>query len=127
MGVKNWLSNTSSGFGTFFSIGCPACVPAIGGIFSAIGLGFIINMTLLKPITAILLLIGLFGLYGNYKKHKYKTFFVIGAVASFAIFASRYVVEFQPTLYAGAGILFLNAIFDYKYAKKCGCCEIKKN
>jgi len=119
-------SGFGSGLGSFFSIGCPVCVPAVGALFSSIGLGIMLNMTFLKSLTLLLLGIGLFGLYFNAQKHKRQTFLVAGIAASFAVFAARYLWESTPVMYLGAAILLGNAFLDYRCAKKApACCQSK--
>ncbi len=120
----NWIGGTGSGLGSFFGVGCPACVPAIGAVFSALGIGFLVNFTLLKWLTLVLLTIGVMGLYANSRKHGKKIFLIIGVIASGIVFSSRYIQDSTPALYTGAGILLANAVVDFIKTKKNKiCCD----
>lgn len=119
---SRWFSGLGSSTGAFFGVGCPACVPAIGALFSAIGLGFLVNLTILKWLTLALLGIGLLGLYTNMRKHGRKMFLLVGLLASIAVFSSRYVAESNIVLYTGAAVLLVNAFLDYRHTRKIGAC-----
>lgn len=129
----NWLSGVGNSLGSFFSTGgaffgaaCPACVPAVGALFSAIGLGFLVNFTILKWLTIVLLAAGLIGLYVNFQKHGRKSFLILGFLASLVVFSSRYIVENNPALYVGAAALLVNSFFDYRHATCNKCRKIAK-
>ncbi len=115
------VGGIGSSLGSFFSVACPACVPAVGALFSAIGLGFLVNFTLLKWLTLLLLGIGIAGLYVNARKHGKKRYLFVGLLASFSVFSARYIGEYSPMLYGGAGVLLINAVMDYKMTKKSSC------
>lgn len=123
---SNWFSGAGSGLGSFFGVGCPACVPAVGALFSAIGLGFLVDMTILKWLTVILLSIGLLGLYANFQKHRKMIFLIIGLTASMAVFSSRYLSESKTILYTGAAVLLVNAFLDIRHTKNCTTCCVTK-
>jgi len=125
---SNWLGGTGSMGGVLASAGCPACIPALGAVFSSIGLGFTIGIKLLGIITIALLALGVFGLYGNYRRHGKTIFLFIGLIASVALYAAQYTNTSEPVFYGGAGILLLNAVLDYRHTKKHkSCCSpIKK-
>lgn len=117
------LSGTGTGVGGLLGIFCPACVPAIGSIFAAIGLGALVNFKLLGILTATFLILGLLGLFLNYRAHKQVYFLLIGLVASLGVFGGRYLMESPYLLYSGGAVLLGNALFDYRALKKCKSCK----
>jgi len=123
---SSWFSGTGSLGGILFSLGCPACVPAMAALFSVLGLGFLINMKILGTITLLFLLLGIGALYINSKKHNKRIFLIIGLVASIGLFSSRYVFTSDIPLYSGAVLLLGNALVDYKHTKKVKSCCLEK-
>ncbi len=126
VGINSLWSSGGSALGSFFSVGCPVCVPAVGAIFSSLGLGLFLNMTFLKWLTLGLLCVGLLGLYANYQKHGESNFLIVGVLASLLVFASRYIWESTLVIYASAAVLLANALLDYQHAKKKGSCCLQK-
>ena len=126
---SNWFSGIGSSIGPIFGVGghCPACIPALGAVFSAVGLGFLVNVTLFKWLTLAFLSIGLLGLYTNARKHQKKKYLAIGILSSTLVFGARYIITSPTTFYTATGVLFINAVLDYHTTKKNSCsCAIKK-
>ena len=122
-----WLSGTGSVGSVLASASCPACIPALAAVFAMLGIGFTIGRTVLGVLTIGLLAVGIVGLYGNFRKHGKKLFLIIGLVASVALFAAQSANLPETTFYGGAGVLLVNAIFDYRHTKKNKtCCVVKK-
>ena len=106
---------------------CPACIPALAAMFSAMGIGFVIGIKVLIFLTIGLLALGLVGLYVNFRKHGRKIFLIIGLIASIALYFAQYADLSKTTFYGGAAVLFVNAILDYRHTKKTkACCAVKK-
>jgi len=124
---SNWLSGLGSTTGAAAStLGCPACIPALGAVFGSLGVSFTAGRLALYVATLVLLLVGVAGLYFNYRKHGKYLYLVLGILVSGLLF---YAQQFQsdPIIYSGAAVLFLNAIFDYRQTrKKRACCRIKR-
>jgi len=126
--MKSNLFGGFGGLGGFFGgLGCPACVPALGAVFSSLGIGLTVGIEVLKWLTLGLLGLGLLGLYGNFRKHGKWIFLIVGLAASVVIFGSRYTAASDYVLYSGAAVLLGNAFFDYRHTKKSkACCTITK-
>jgi len=121
------LSGTGSLGGVLASATCPACIPALGAVFASLGIGFTLGTKVLIFLTIGLLAFGLVGLYVNYRKHRKRIFLIIGSIASVALFIAQYASLPETAFYGGAGVLLVNAIFDYRHAKKKGsCCIVKQ-
>ena len=78
---------------------CCLGVPAVLSIFTAIGLGFLINDAVLLPLLALFLLITLIGLYTGYRVHRKRTALVLGFVSTIVTFLFLFV--FPPITYIG--------------------------
>jgi mercuric ion transport protein len=72
--------------GALFAALCCLGFPALVSIVSAIGLGFLINDTILMPLLGISLLVTLAGLYLGVRHHGSWLAFVIGAASALALF-----------------------------------------
>jgi len=71
---------------------CPICIPAIGAFLSAVGLGFLVRESVLKPVLIAFLLLTVGGLYWSYRKeHRNILPFLFGALLALALYISRYV------------------------------------
>jgi mercuric ion transport protein len=72
--------------GALFAALCCLGFPALISVVSAIGLGFLINDTILMPLLGISLLVTLAGLYLGVRHHGSWLAFVIGAASALALF-----------------------------------------
>ena len=124
---SNWFGGFGSLGGFFGGMGCPACVPAVGAVFSSLGIGLTVGIAVLKWLTLGLLGLGLLGLYGNFRKHGKWIFLIVGLAASVVIFGSSYTTASDYVLYSGAAVLLINAFIDYRHTKKTkACCAVSK-
>ena len=104
---------------------CPICIPAIGSFLSAIGMGFLVNESVLKPIVLGFVVIYSFGLYWSYKKeHKNIYPFILGTFLGIILYASRYVFLNFYIMYASILGVFITSIWNLKLKKnvKCTAC-----
>jgi len=130
--TKSSLWATIGSFGSALTVGlCPICIPAIGAFLSTIGLGFLINETVLKPILLIFLGIALFGYFWSYlKEHKNILPLIIGVIMAVALYIGRY-VYINGTLnlilmYGGLTGIMVVSIWNWrlrKNSKSCALCE----
>lgn len=72
--------------GSIIAALCCLGVSAIISVFSAIGLAFLINDSILLPLLAFFLLVTLFGLYKGFRSHKKKTALIIGIASTIVTF-----------------------------------------
>jgi mercuric ion transport protein len=98
--------------GALFAVLCCLGFPALISVVSAIGLGFLINDTILMPLLGISLLVTLAGLYLGVRQHGSWLAFVIGAASALALFIFMTVAMNKVLAYASiAGVVaasFLN-------------------
>jgi mercuric ion transport protein len=98
--------------GALFAGLCCLGFPALISVVSAIGLGFLINDTILMPLLGISLLVTLAGLYLGLRHHGSWWAFILGAASAVALFIFIAVAMNKVLAYASiAGLVtasFLN-------------------
>ena len=72
--------------GSFVAAACCLGLPAVLAIFSAIGLGFLINDTFLRPLIIIFLGVTIAGLVQGYRAHRRFVALALGIVISVAVY-----------------------------------------
>jgi len=124
---KSKILNFVGSVGSSVTVGlCPVCIPAIGGLLSAIGLGFMVQEAVLKPLLIVLILFALFGFYWSYiKEHKNIWPLIMGIPLGISLYVGRYVYIGSTInivlMYGGiAGILTVS-VWNLKLKKKSGC------
>ena len=121
--VLNWVGS----LGSSLTVGlCPICIPAIGSFLSAIGMGFLVNESVLKPIVFVFILISSFGFYWSYKKEHNNVYPVIlGVSFGVGIYLSRYAFMNFYVMYVSIAGLLGVSIWNLRLKKevKCGACE----
>lgn len=111
-----WRSSlvTLPGIGVAFlpKIACPACWPAYAGVLSSLGLGFLVDVRWLFPLTAIFLLVAIFALgFRAGRRRGFGPFFVgLGASATVLVGKFRFGSDFA--MYAGLGLLVAASIWN---------------
>lgn len=105
---------TLPGIGLAFlpKIACPACWPAYAGVLSSLGLGFLVDVRWLLPLTAMFLLIAIFAL--GFRAGRRRGFgpFFIGVGASAIVLVGKFIFESGPAMYAGLGLLVAASIWN---------------
>lgn len=96
--AATWLSFFGS-VGSVVTVGlCPVCIPAIGALLSALGVGFLAQEAVLKPLLILLLALTVAGLAWSWlKEHRNPAAFIAGILSAIALYAGRYV-------YFGGGV-----------------------
>jgi len=96
---KKGLFGTIGSLGSAFVVGlCPVCIPAIGAFLSSIGLGFLVQETVLEPVLIVFLLIAVAGLLWSYFKEHHKIGpFILGSAMAISMYIGRY-IYFDSTL-----------------------------
>lgn len=134
-------SNTRSGFlsgigsfGSALTVGlCPVCIPAIGAFLASIGLGFIVQESVLRPVLFIFLAAAISGLLWSYlKEHRNVWPLVGGILMGITLYVGRYVyfgaVINQILMYGGITGIIAVSIWNLKLRKSASCpaCEVKE-
>lgn len=89
---KNWLATLGS-FGSAITVGlCPICLPAVGALLSAVGLGFLANEAVLRPLLIAFILVAWFGYAWSFLREHGVIFpLIIGILAGISLYVGRYV------------------------------------
>lgn len=104
---------------------CPACVPALGAVLSAVGLGILADFAVSRGVMLVLLGLAFVVLHVSGRVHGRTWPFVLAVAAGMLGVFSRNVVLSQSLVYlSGAGLLAA-AIADFVYRKRVpAVCEI---
>src|SRR5258708_22570808 len=93
-------------------LACPACWPAYAGLLTSLGLGFLISMVYLLPLTAAFLLPALGAMaFRATKRHGYGPF-LLGLAAASGVLLGKFVWESNPTTYGAVGLLVIASLWN---------------
>jgi len=129
---NGFLSGIGS-FGSALTVGlCPVCIPAIGAFLASIGLGFIVQESVLRPVLFIFLAAAISGLLWSYLKEHGNVWPLIGGILmGITLYVARYVyfgaVINQVLMYGGITGIIAVSIWNLKLRKSASCpaCEVK--
>jgi len=93
-------------------IACPACWPAYAGVLTSLGLGFLLDVRWLFPLTAVFLLIAVAALGFRARRRRGFGPFVVGLGASAVVLVGKFRFESDPAMYAGLGLLVAASIWN---------------
>ena len=102
---------------------CPFCWPLYAGIVSSVGLGFLIGTAYLLPITGAFLILTLVVLGFRATQRRGYGPLVAGVVASAAILIGKFLLESNPIMYIGVGLLVVASVWNAwpRGANKVAC------
>jgi len=108
-GSKNWLRSLAMVPAAVLpllpSATCPACLAAYAGVFSALGLGFVLNERVLAPLIVLFLVIGIVSVAWSTRSHQRLGPLVATLLGSAAIVMGRLTGHVHILLYGGAALL----------------------
>ena len=104
MRVLKWcLSKIGVGLSIILAKFCPLCFPAIAGLLSSLGLGFLLKAAALHWLLIMFLLLSVFSLFWSYlKQHRRYTAILIGVPSAFFLYGSKYIFMNASLFYLGA-------------------------
>ena len=112
---------------------CPVCIPAIGAFLSAIGLGFLVQEAVLKPVLVVFLGMALFGFFWSYlKEHGRLSPLILGSLLAAGLYVSRYVYLGATIntvlMYGSIAGLVGTSYWNIRLKKKAQCraCDAKE-
>lgn len=91
---------------------CPLCWPALAGLLSSVGLGFLINSRNLLAVTATFLIVAVIALTFRARQRRGYGPAVIGLAASIAVLIGKFYLESFAIMYAALGILIVASIWN---------------
>jgi mercuric ion transport protein len=111
-----WRSSlaTLPGIGLAFlpKIACPACWPAYAGVLTSLGLGFLLDVRWLFPLTAVFLLIAVVALGFRARRRRGFGPFFVGLGAAAVVLGGKFGFESDLAMYAGLGLLVAASIWN---------------
>lgn len=123
MGYMNMLrlersAGAAGAAGSIIAALCCAGVPAAVGVFTAVGLGFLITDAVILPLLAATLMLALWGLARGRSSHGSRGPFALGVAGAVAltagVFASRWLLGL------GAGLLMMATLWNIAARRRCG-------
>ena len=102
--------------GSIIAALCCLGVTAVISVFSAIGLAFLINDSILLPLLAFFLLVTLFGLYKGYRSHRKKTAVLVGIISAIVTFMFLFI--FPAISYLGIAGLIVSSVLNILLQRK---------
>lgn len=113
---RSWKQSTVALAGAAVSLlpklACPFCWPAYAGLLSSIGLGFLISIKYLLPLTAAFLILAVGALALRAKTRQGYGPFVVGLVAAVGALVGKFEWESNPTLYGAVGLLVVASLWN---------------
>lgn len=115
-GRTGWRSSVATlpgiGLALLPKIACPACWPAYAGVLTSIGLGFLLDVRWLFPLTAVFLLIAVAALGFRARRRRGFGPFVVGLSASALVLGGKFGFGSTLAMYGGLGLLVAASIWN---------------
>jgi len=91
---------------------CPACWPAYAGLLGSLGLGFLLDVTYLLPLTVGLFALALFALAWRASTRRGYRPFVVGLLGSAIALTGKFVLLVDPLVYVGVAGLLVASVWN---------------
>jgi hypothetical protein len=91
---------------------CAACWPAYAGLFSSVGLGFLLDTAYLFPLTAVFLVLALGALAFRARTRRGHGPFAVGLAAATAVLVGKFVFDSNLAMYSGIGLLVAASVWN---------------
>ncbi len=93
-------------------LACPACWPAYSGLLASVGLGFLIRVGYLLPLTVAFLLIVVGAMvFRARERHGYGPF-LLGMIAAIGVLVAKFVWESNSIMYGAVGLLIISSLWN---------------
>src|SRR5260370_27783665 len=104
------LAVPSIGVSVLPKLACPACWPAYAGLLTSIGLGFLISVRYLLPLTVAFLVLALAAmLFRARDRRDYGPFLLAGLAAS-GVLVGKFAWDSRPPVYGPIGLLLVSSL-----------------
>lgn len=100
---------------------CPICYPLVGGILTAMGLGFLVDAGVMKVVLAGFLVAGLLGLWRSKRVHGDIRPLIVAGISSVLLYVGKYVTGDDVIFDFGMAGLIVAIIIDLKATRAQGC------
>ena len=106
------LALPSVGVSLLPKLACPACWPAYAGLLTSVGLGFLISVVYLLPLTTAFLVLALGALaFRPRQRHGYGPF-LLGIVGASGVLLGKFLWESNPIMYGAVGLLVVSSLWN---------------
>ena len=102
----------SIGFSMLPKLACPACWPAYAGLLTSIGLGFLISVKYLLPLTAAFLVLALAAMLFRAKNRRGYGPFVLAIFAASGVLLGKFVWDSRLAVYGAIGLLVIASLWN---------------
>ncbi len=99
------------------SFSCPVCLAAYAGVLSSLGLGFVLNESVLRPLIVLFLGIAVGSVAWSARRHRKRGPVVAAAAGALGIFAGRILWSVPLAVYGGVICVVLAAIWNLVLSK----------
>lgn len=110
-------------------VACPGCWPAYAGVLGSLGLGFLLDTAWLLPLTLVALAAALLALGIRAPRRRGYGPLLVGAAASAALVTGKFVLEWDPMMWAGVAALVAASVWNAwpvrVGAPACAACPVK--
>lgn len=106
------LAVPSIGVSVLPKLACPACWPAYAGLLTSIGLGFLISVRYLLPLTIVFLALALAAMLSRARDRRGYGPFLLGVLAASGILLGKFALDSRPTVYVAIGVLAVASLWN---------------
>ena len=93
-------------------LACPACWPAYAGLWSSVGLGFLVGTAYLLPLTVAFLLLALSALAFRAASRRGYQPLLLGLFASVGVVMGKFMWDFRPVLYVSVCLFIAASVWN---------------
>ena len=125
--ADRWLGGLAAVFSSAVGAVCPACIPAVGSLLAAIGLGFAAKEQFMHPLLIVFLSTGIGSLAWATRRHRRRWILGAGIVGAVLLYAGRYVWLGEPGInqiatWAGVVTLLGASLANFRVKRGCNRC-----
>ncbi len=106
------LAVPSIGVSVLPKLACPACWPAYAALLSSIGLGFLISVRCLLPLTIAFLLLALAAMLFNARNRRGYGPFLLAPLAPIGVLLGKFAWDSPPTVYGSIALLVFASLWN---------------
>jgi len=93
-------------------LACPACWPAYAGVLTSIGLGFLISVRYLLPLTIAFLVLALAAMLFRARDRRGYGPFLLAVLAASSVLLGKFAWDSRPTVYGAIGLLVVASLWN---------------
>jgi len=116
VGAPAWRNSLMSAPGVALAflpkLACPACWPALSGLFASLGVGFLLDVAYLLPLTALFLALAVGALAYRAGRRRGYGPFAVGLFAASVVLIGKFVFESDWALYGGIALLIAASLWN---------------